>query len=117
MERARPWARDVDLADHGRNMNGTQQQDDLNGAGWTYSQRRRRSKDGSEPYFTYTPSIAWAWRAMSGDSIVQERGHEDLGTGHLGDEIIIGVGMDDVAQGFVKVKIDEILTCLRLCPL
>ena len=72
------------------------------------------SREGA--YFTYTPSIAWAWRSNSEEGATQERGHEDLGTGYVGEDIVIGIGMDDVAQGFVQVRVDEVLTCLRLCP-
>ena len=68
-------------------------------------------------YFTYTPSIAWAWRGKDEDEAVhRERGHEDLGTGYIDDEVLVGIGVDDVAQALVKVRVDGVLACMRICP-
>ncbi|RVX68318.1 hypothetical protein B0A52_07321 [Exophiala mesophila] len=39
-----------------------------------------------------------------------------LGTGYLGDDVLVGVGLDDVKQGFVRIKVDDLISCLRLCP-
>jgi hypothetical protein len=73
--------------------------------------------------FTYTTSIAWAWRPSVG---AEERGEggldgdaeslSRLGMGYLDDELIIGVGLDDIAQVVVRVRAEELLSCLRLCP-
>ena len=106
-ERVRPWSYDEDILD--RN-----------------SSRGRRSSDLDEDedervegraYFTYTPSIAWSHRPKDEDEHVhRERGHEDLGTGYLDDEVIVGIGMDDLGQGFIRVPVGELLSCLRICP-
>lgn len=101
-ERARPWSWEEDK-------------------GWDEGHRRReaRSKEEEEEiaYFTYTPSIAWVWRAKGEDEgLSQDRGHEDLGTGFLGEDVIVGIGMDDTKQGFARAKIDILLGCMRLCP-
>lgn len=76
--------------------------------------------------FTYTTSVAWAWRPASAVVVAgvedEERGGQDaehlarLGVGFLGDEVIVGVGIDDIGQAVVRVKVDELLSCLRLCP-
>jgi hypothetical protein len=74
-------------------------------------------EDASEQgkaYFTYTPSIAWSYRSKDEDEHVRrERGHEDLGTGYMGDEVIVGIGIDDLAQGFVRVPVEELLSCSK----
>lgn len=118
-ERARPWTTEQDLGyeferdapDHMRRVATDESESLLNSSGNTPADNS--SREGA--YFTYTPSIAWAWRSNSEEGATQERGHEDLGTGYVGEDIVIGIGMDDVAQGFVKVSVDEVLTCLRLC--
>lgn len=78
----------------------------------------------STAYFTYTPSITWSHRPNHQSNhhsnhenthLDLDHDHEDLGTGFLDDEVIIGIGMDDVAQGFVRVKVKEVLGCLRGC--
>ncbi|KAK5942038.1 hypothetical protein PMZ80_005991 [Knufia obscura] len=117
-ERARPWSWEEDLGfDLGKiepakrdvSANGTVPRDESDDAKEEVEEKGHRSS-----YFTYTPSIAWAWRGKSEDeSIHRQRGHEDLGTGYLGDEIVVGIGMDDVAQGYVKVKVDDVLGCMR----
>ena len=58
--------------------------------------------------FTYTGSITWAWR----------RGEESsqLNTGYLDDEILLGIGIDDVGRGFTMVKAQDMIQCLRACP-
>ena len=75
--------------------------------------------DGREigEYFTYTPSIAWAWKKYTGGDaeIDRERGHEDLGTGYVDDEVVIGIGIDDTAQGVVKLPVKDLLSCIKLC--
>ena len=79
--------------------------------------------------FVYTTSVSWAWRADGGrgsegkNGDIDEEGHLDgdvphlfsLGTGFLGDEIVLGIGIDDVKQVVVKVKVDDLLSCLMLC--
>ena len=72
--------------------------------------------------FTYTTSVAWAWRPGSVvDAAAGEEGDDAehlsaLGTGFLGDDVIVGVGVDDVEQAVVRLKVEELLSCLRLCP-
>lgn len=74
-----------------------------------------KAKRRTNAYFTYTPSIAWAWRR---DAMVDDAGRASMlyGVGYLDDEVVVGIGMDDTAQGVVRVKADELLSCLRLCP-
>ena len=75
-------------------------------------------------YFTYTPSIAWAWRTKSAEIRREDRdaGAEDgsylhsLNVGYLDDEIIVGIGLEDTAQAFAKAKASTLLQCLELCP-
>ncbi|KIW27356.1 uncharacterized protein PV07_07100 [Cladophialophora immunda] len=75
----------------------------------------------SQAYFTYTPSLAWAWTPHSA-AANQEEEEEDveymsqLGTGYLGDDVLVGIGLEDVNQAFARVKVDDLLQCLRLCP-
>jgi hypothetical protein len=91
-------------------------------------------------YFTYTPSIAWAWRASPAipplrqhenheragfededdhddDDDDEEHGRmlEALNVGYLDDEVIVGVGVDDQGQGFARARAEELLGCLRRC--
>lgn len=114
-ERSRPWSEKEGLSDGSDGGSGElerrdEEVDEALGDG------SGKEDQHESVYFTYTPSIAWAWRPNSDEGATQERGHEDLGTGYLGEDIVIGIGMDDVAQGFVEVKVDEVLTCLRMCP-
>jgi hypothetical protein len=81
------------------------------------------SKDfKSTAYFTYTPSLAWAWRPHSagvGDEEEEDADIETmsrLGMGYLGDDVLIGIGLDDVSQVFARVKVDDLVQCMRLCP-
>lgn len=114
-------------------------------------------------YFTYTPSIAWAFRpfpaiplndheqstssrlrdldsasnsplpsaeeadaaeeAGSGtgagaDAEAAAHTHtlEALNVGYLDDEVVLGIGVDDQGQGFARVRAEELLGCLSLCP-
>jgi hypothetical protein len=73
------------------------------------------SKRENWAYFTYTPSIAWAWRPQSafadGEDVL-----ESLNVGYLDDEVIIGIGMDDTEQAFARAKAETLLQCLRACP-
>lgn len=83
--------------------------------------------------FVYTTSVAWAWRVGSDVLGAFEEGcdgEEDeftfldgdvphlsnLGTGFLGDEVVLGIGIDDVEQVVVRVSVNELLSCLTLCP-
>lgn len=61
-------------------------------------------------YFTYTVSIAWAW-GRGGD--VEP---VDMNVGYLDDEVILGIGIDDKAQGFSRVKAGDLVQCMRACP-
>ncbi|OAP61206.1 hypothetical protein AYL99_03407 [Fonsecaea erecta] len=75
----------------------------------------------SQAYFTYTPSLAWAWRPHSA-AANQEQEDDDveylsqLGTGYLGDDVLVGIGLEDLNQAFARVKVEDLLQCLRLCP-
>jgi len=41
--------------------------------------------------------------------------HEDLGTGYLRDEIVVGIGIDEIAQGFVRVWFEDMLGYMWVC--
>ena len=84
-----------------------------------------QSADSSlEPaaYFTYYPSLSWVWQPTADhfSSIVQE-GEEDVdelehrGRGFLDDGVLVGIGLDDKEQKFVRVPVKELVGCLRLC--
>lgn len=107
-ERVRPWTYEEDILGHRPSRDRRDSDsDDI----------EDKVDEESQFYFTYTPSLAWSNRAKDEDERGHhERGHEDLGTGYLGEEIIVGIGMDDVAQGFVQVEVGELLNCLRWCP-
>jgi hypothetical protein len=66
-------------------------------------------------YFTYTPSIAWAWRPQSAFADGEDA-LESLNVGYLDDEVILGIGMDDTEQAFARAKAETLLQCLRACP-
>ena len=74
-------------------------------------------KARSPVYFTYTPSLSWSFQPQpqSSNANLDDDDDIDLGTGTLDDEIILGIGMDDVSQGFVKVGVGDVLGCLRVC--
>lgn len=75
-------------------------------------------------YFTYTPSIAWAWRPKSAEIRREDRdgGAEDgsylhsLHVGYLDDEVIVGIGLEDTEQAFAKAEARTLLQCLEVCP-
>lgn len=75
-------------------------------------------------YFTYTPSIAWAWRPKSAETRREDRdgGAEDgsylhsLNVGYLDDEVIVGIGLEDTEQAFARVEARVLLQCLEVCP-
>lgn len=86
--------------------------------------------------FTYTTSIAWAWHDGRTTSKSKSRHHTtegrrahpagdqedgqgslaDMNTGYLDDEVILGIGVDDHAQGFARVPAESLLQCMRACP-
>ena len=131
-ERARPWSVEEDLGwdeglreleRHGRrevSMGAVGGEEDIE-----ETQANEIDSDGAgddmghrSNFFTYTPSIAWAWRGKSNgedEEVHRRRGHEYLGTGYLGDEIVVGIGIDDVAQGFVRVRAEDVLRCIKVC--
>lgn len=57
--------------------------------------------------FTYTVSIAYSWGRM-------EDQPQNKYTGYLDDEVIIGLGVDDEAQNYARVKVSELLQCMRV---
>ena len=59
--------------------------------------------------FTYTTTIAYAWGREESD--IREK---DMGD--LDDEVILSVGIDDNDGLYGKVKVSELLQCLRICP-
>lgn len=76
----------------------------------------------SSASFMYTPSLAWAWRAHSakvGEELEDDGDIEtmsELGTGYLGDDVLVGIGLDDVDQAFARIKVNDLLQCMRICP-
>lgn len=79
--------------------------------------------------FTYTPSIAWAWRPktkslpllyplnpFTSSNRAAENIFATLQTGYLDDEVILGIGVDDTQQGFGRAKAERLLQGLRICP-
>lgn len=113
-ERVRPWTYEEDILGHQSTQ--VRRESDLNDVEDKYEQENVQEEE-NDFYFTYTPSLAWSHHARGKDDHVhRERGHEDLGTGYLDDEVIVGIGMDDVAQGFARVEVAELLSCLRWCP-
>ncbi|KAL9625370.1 MAG: hypothetical protein Q9160_000433 [Pyrenula sp. 1 TL-2023] len=101
-----------------------------------HSDQKSRNANNKEnwAYFTYTPSIAWAWRPRSDrrrqeDTDTEDRGSTEsnndhlidngftgLQVGFLDDEVILGIGIDDKEQAFGRVKAETLLQGLRLCP-
>ena len=110
-ESARPWS-------GGENGGGR-------GQGWNRT-RREMGKRHGEVGFAYTVGLSWAWRgrndvAVDGEEVSEGEEAdihelENLGRGFLGDEVLMGVGLDDREQVVVKVQVNELLSCLRLCP-
>jgi hypothetical protein len=86
------------------------------------SESRPRFLKAEPAYFTYTPSLAWAWTPHSAGLGDENDGQDEvehmsrLGIGYLGDEVLLGVGMDDTNQAFARVKVEDLLQCLRVCP-
>lgn len=72
-------------------------------------------------YFSYTTSINWARRPthfgeQSGGVTMDDELFE-MQTGYLDDEVVLGIGLDDVRQAFARVKAESLLSCLRMCDL
>jgi hypothetical protein len=86
---------------------------------------------GREAGFRYVVSMSWAWRSrrdlaldLGRDGRDEEWAEEDgeenavlskLGTGFLDDEVVLGVGVDDLAQVAVRANVQELLGCVVLC--
>ena len=79
------------------------------------------------PGFTYTVSIAWAFRGEdpehlhgrsedSRDEQVHGKILHSMQTGFWDDEVILGIGVKDSGQAFARVKASDLLECLRACP-
>lgn len=79
--------------------------------------------------FTYTVSMAYAWgreqqqaSGKAGGKETTDRGRdssnkvEDMHVGYLDDEVVLGIGVDDVGQGFARVRMGELVGCMRACP-
>ena len=77
-------------------------------------------------YFTYTPSIAWAWRPKpptKRDRRARRNEEDDdpdylhtLNVGYLDDDVILGIGLDDREQVFARASAETLLQCMRACP-
>jgi hypothetical protein len=82
---------------------------------WLHKGQFYNHKRNNWAYFTYTPSIAWAWRPQSafenGNDVL-----ESLNVGYLDDEVIFGIGIGDNEQAFARAKAETLLQCLRACP-
>lgn len=64
---------------------------------------------GEFAVFTYTPSIAYSWGRF-------EDQPQEKNVGYLDDEVILGVGINDEAQGYARAKVIDLLQCMRACP-
>lgn len=80
-------------------------------------QNKRTSNATSEPFggkdlwafFTYTVSISYGW-GREKDEV------EGKNLGYLDDDVVLGIGIDDVGLGFSRVKAGDLVQCLRACP-
>jgi hypothetical protein len=36
--------------------------------------------------------------------------------GYLDDEVVVGIGLEDMDQAFAKAQVRTLLQCLELCP-
>lgn len=81
---------------------------------WLQKDRIYGQSRANWAYFTYTPSIAWAWRPQS-RLIHNEDPLEALNVGYLDDEVVLGIGLDDTAQAFARAKAETLLQCMRAC--
>lgn len=83
-------------------------------SGWSAQENWDGEEDAGEKedwaYFTYTVSIAWAFR---GEKMGIEA--DGMGMGYLDDEILLGVGIDDEGQGFARVRAAQLVGCLQMC--
>lgn len=66
-------------------------------------------------YFTYTVSISYAWGRPPRKGIAGDEA-QDMHVGYLDDEVLLGIGVDDKAQTFSRVKAGELVQCLKPCP-
>ena len=82
---------------------------------WLQKDRAYGPPKSNWAYFTYTPSIAWAWRPEP-TTAQEEDPLELLQVGYLDDDIILGVGLDDAAQAYAVAKAETLLQCMRACP-
>ena len=90
----------------------------------TTSSHSNESDKRNWAYFTYTPSIAWAWRPKSADTRKEDRDAgadngsnlHSLNVGYLDDEVIVGIGLEDMEQAFARVQARTLLQCLEVCP-
>ena len=60
--------------------------------------------------------MAYAW-----GRVPQEKGKGgdevwDMHVGYLDDEVILGIGIDDLGEGFARVKAGELVSCAMACP-
>ena len=66
--------------------------------------------------FTYTVSMAYAYgrapreKGRGGDEVW------DMQVGYLDDEVVLGIGIDDLGEGFAAVRAGELVGCAMACP-
>jgi hypothetical protein len=97
----------------------------VSGAPLAFQGEDNLTVQGRKAGFRYVVSMSWAWRSrremafgtadVDGGNEDEDTGLRSLGTGYLDDEVILGIGVDDVAQLVVRVKVQEMLGCLVLC--
>lgn len=71
--------------------------------------RERNYGKGYWAYFTYTTSMSYAWGRDKDEAPAKN-------VGYLDDEVILGVGVDDWSQTYVKAKAGDLVQCMKACP-
>ncbi|KAI9682508.1 MAG: hypothetical protein M1829_000300 [Trizodia sp. TS-e1964] len=77
--------------------------------GWSAAENWEGGEGEMWAYFTYTVSIAYAWGRPR-----DEAGGKNVG--FLDDEVVLAIGIDDRAQAFTVVSVQDLLQCMRACP-
>ena len=93
------------------------------------SRSRNPAEDSTPPWpgFTYTVSVAWAFRGpnaapdrkastATGGENTEGKVLHSMQTGYWDEDLILGIGVRDVGQVFARVKASDLLECLRACP-
>ena len=71
---------------------------------------------GDWAYFTYTVSISYAWGRQPREKGAGGDEAADMHVGYLDDEVVLGIGIDDMGQAFSRVKAEALVGCMRACP-